>query len=341
MPLTLPPVDLSASRLIRIEACLRPFRAEGPRIEAEEMAGKRVVHAYGHGGSGWSLSWGTAEEVAGLLLADRPPSAAVIGAGAIGLTAACVLAEAGIPVTVYAADLPGETRSSRATGSWSPSSRVAVAETGPYFPGRWEGWARAAFVRHQRFALGEGAAVTLSDRFNFDTEEPEGEFFAALDGRLCDIVPAATRLQGEDNPFPGRTVWHHRSMTFDVTAYTARLVETLRESGSAIVRRRFATPAEWAELPEPAIVNATGYGARALLGDDGIVPIRGQTALLAPQPPAAYGVRAGKLQFICRADGVVVQDVGGDLAGWGVEDETPDRQEFTRAAAALTALLAP
>lgn len=335
----LPPVDLSASRLLRIEACLRPFRAEGPRIEAEEMAGKRVVHAYGHGGAGWSLSWGTAEEVAGLLLKDPPASVAVIGAGAIGLTTALALAEAGLPVTVYAADLPGETRSSRATGSWSPSSRVALASAAPGFARKWESWARAAFMRHRRYADREGAAVTQSDRYLFDAEEPQGKRFAALDPLLADIVPAARLLTPEESPFPGKSIRHHRLMTFDVGAYTRQLTGDLHRRGAGIVRRRFASPAEWAALPEAAIVNATGYGARALLGDESVVAIRGQTALLSPQPPAAYGIRSGSLQLLCRNDGIVVQDVGADLSGWGMEDETPDREEFLRAAAALTALM--
>ena len=41
---------------------LRPFRREGVRLEHE--AGTRVVHNYGHGGSGVTYSWGCALEVA-------------------------------------------------------------------------------------------------------------------------------------------------------------------------------------------------------------------------------------------------------------------------------------
>ena len=54
----LAPVKASMDRLISLEACLRPFRPQGPRIEAERMGRKTIVHNYGHGGSGWSLSWG-------------------------------------------------------------------------------------------------------------------------------------------------------------------------------------------------------------------------------------------------------------------------------------------
>lgn len=41
---------------------LRPGRRE-VRLEAEEMEGGTVIHDYGHGGAGITLSWGCAAEV--------------------------------------------------------------------------------------------------------------------------------------------------------------------------------------------------------------------------------------------------------------------------------------
>jgi D-amino-acid oxidase len=45
---------------------LRPARNE-VRLEAENFAGKTVIHNYGHGGSGFTLSWGCALDVVGLV----------------------------------------------------------------------------------------------------------------------------------------------------------------------------------------------------------------------------------------------------------------------------------
>jgi D-amino-acid oxidase len=45
---------------------LRPARPE-VRLEAEQRGGTRVVHCYGHGGAGVTLSWGCAGEVADLV----------------------------------------------------------------------------------------------------------------------------------------------------------------------------------------------------------------------------------------------------------------------------------
>lgn len=43
---------------------LRPFRRSGVRLESHRLGdGRRVIHNYGHGGSGFTLSWGCAEDV--------------------------------------------------------------------------------------------------------------------------------------------------------------------------------------------------------------------------------------------------------------------------------------
>lgn len=105
-PPPLAPLKLSLNALTRITVCTRPFRPAGPRLEAVSYDGKKVVHNYGHGGSGWSLSWGCADEAAKLALANSPKQIAVIGAGVIGMTTALRLIEHGIPVTIYANESP-------------------------------------------------------------------------------------------------------------------------------------------------------------------------------------------------------------------------------------------
>jgi D-amino-acid oxidase len=43
---------------------LRPFRKSGVRLERDHLAdGRAVIHNYGHGGSGFTLSWGCAQQV--------------------------------------------------------------------------------------------------------------------------------------------------------------------------------------------------------------------------------------------------------------------------------------
>ena len=51
-------------RVLRERVGLRPFRKLGVRLEREKLRdGRTVIHNYGHGGSGFTLSWSCAEEV--------------------------------------------------------------------------------------------------------------------------------------------------------------------------------------------------------------------------------------------------------------------------------------
>jgi D-amino-acid oxidase len=53
---------LADARVIEHQVGLRPARG-GVRLEEETVEGRRIVHNYGHGGSGVSLSWGCARGV--------------------------------------------------------------------------------------------------------------------------------------------------------------------------------------------------------------------------------------------------------------------------------------
>jgi D-amino-acid oxidase len=58
-------------RVLSVEVGLRSSRPE-PRVEAQTVAGARVVHNYGHGGIAVGLSWGSAREAVALALAGSP-----------------------------------------------------------------------------------------------------------------------------------------------------------------------------------------------------------------------------------------------------------------------------
>ena len=112
--------------------------------------------------------------------------------------------------------------------------------------------------------------------------------------------------------------------------------------GGRIVSRVFHDRSELAELAEPVIVNCIGYGARALFGDDSLVPVRGQIGWLAPQPGVTYAINYNAVSMVPRHDGVVIQANGrSEMVGYGVEDETPHRAETEAALAALSTLFRP
>lgn len=65
--------ELAGATLVGAAVGLRPARAAVRLEYAATTDGRPLVHDYGHGGSGFTLSWGCAGEVASLLLGDGSP----------------------------------------------------------------------------------------------------------------------------------------------------------------------------------------------------------------------------------------------------------------------------
>src|SRR5437660_934077 len=87
-PVNLAPVNVSWDRVIRTTVGLRPHRDAGFVLRAEKLDAKTLIHDYGFGGAGMSLSWGCGSLVADLAMQTGARRAAVVGCGAPGLTAA-------------------------------------------------------------------------------------------------------------------------------------------------------------------------------------------------------------------------------------------------------------
>jgi D-amino-acid oxidase len=73
-------LNIELPPVIATRVGLRPFRKSGVRLESTKLSdGRTVVHNYGHGGCGFTLSWGCAEDVLNLLFfSSNPPQASAI-----------------------------------------------------------------------------------------------------------------------------------------------------------------------------------------------------------------------------------------------------------------------
>ena len=337
------PIRAQVDRLFRVTVCLRPFRAAGPRLDVEKVGAKTVIHNYGHGGSGWSLSWGSGAEVVSkampaLSMQGAEKDVAVIGCGALGLTSAILLQRAGAKVTIYAKERPPEVRSAWATGSWTPDSRVAAtnAVSGD-FPALWEKMARYSFHMYESYLGMAGNPIEWTDRYSLSDEEPgvprrneapvEGAVdFARYSDRIGDITPGSVELPAGSHPWKVKHVSRGTSLTFNVAGYSRQLMNDFQVAGGKIETTEFHTPNELEALPQKLVVNATGYGARALWKDESIVPVRGQIAWLIPQQDVNYGLNYKGVYVLARRDGIVVQDRGkGEMEGYNETSEVPDR----------------
>ena len=169
----------------------------------------------------------------------------------------------------------------------------------------------------------------------YGDDEPAYPELGAL---LRDLHPRSVPLQAAEHPFPVPYARRYTQMLFNLPSYSKLLLDEFMRDGGEIEQRDFASPRQFASLKERTIINATGYGARALLGDSSIVPVRGQTARLVPQPEVNYGItwRGHNLSVVPRRDGILVQaQAEGDF---GNADTTPDRAASDAAVERLATL---
>ncbi|WP_309092254.1 FAD-dependent oxidoreductase [Phenylobacterium sp.] len=334
-------VNARPERIMNITVCLRPFRPAGPRLDAETVGDKLVVHNYGHGGSGWSLSWGSAREILPKALSKGEKDIAVIGCGALGLTAAITLQRAGANVVIYAKERMHDSRSARATGVWSPDSRIAKADAvGPEFAALWERMTRTSFRTFHSYLGLPGAPIEWIDRYVLWDAPPSRRAdpvgFAHLGSRVADLTPPMEALPPEAHPFAAQVVRRTSLPMFNIAGLGRALEAEFLMGGGRIEATEFHTPADLAKLKQKVVVNCTGYAARALWKDETLVPVRGQIAWLIPQPEVNYGIIHENVSMLGRRDGIVIQQTGPD-EGWGYNDanEAPDRAEAEAAVAAI------
>ena len=305
MPVTpLAPVVVREDRIRGTIAGLRPFRPSGFRVAAEQVGRTTVVHNYGHGGCGVTLSWGTAERAVELALRSSPTHAAVLGGGAVGLATARVLLERGVTVTVYARELPPGTTSDVAGALWSPITLVDEAQAPAGFASELASAARAA---HRRFEalVGNKYGVRYLPFYLLGNspDAPVSWEWAATP----ELFQASTLGPGQ-HPFPSPYAHRYRLMMIEPAIYLRAMLDDVRAAGARIVERTLDGPADVEGLTEDVVVNCTGLGARALFGDETLVPIKGQLVILEPQPDVSYAVKStvADLYMFPRRDGVVL-----------------------------------
>lgn len=360
------PMRVSPDQLIDVKCCLRPFRAAGPNLSTEQIGDTLVIHNYGHGGSGWSLSWGSAEIAVGKALSVLPKEIAVIGCGIIGLTSAIVALRAGMKVTIYARDMIPRTRSYRASGSFTPDSRIALTEpAGPAFGDTWETMARLSWKTFRTYLGLPAQPVEFIDSYGVsekpmsrrhDPADPaitdswatkglpqQNSEFASYGSRIRDIVPQSVAIPAEESPFAMPYTSRTSIMHFNFAAYGHLLMTEFFERGGKFEMRTFHSPGEVATLKEKVVIHSTGYAARDLWKDKTLMPVRGQTGWLVPQPEANYGLRYKNINIQAKTDGMVIMNNSpdlGEMLGVGDSNELPQREPIEEAMRILAPLFA-
>lgn len=313
----LAPVNVDASRVIRTVAGLRPYRASGFVVRREALGDKALVHNYGHGGSGITLCWGSSRLATNLGLPGHSGAVAVIGAGALGLTTARLVQEAGFPVTVYAKALPPHTTSNIAGGqietaylykeeSVTPEWRAQLLAAMDYSWRRWQ--------------------IMVGDEYGIRWLPTYEEIENLTPSPLDPYFPATKRLAQTDHPFPIDNIVRFETMYVEVGHFLRQTMRDISIAGGKFEVREFQTPDAISGLSEKLVFNCTGLGSRDLFNDQDLHPARGQLAVLLPQPEIKYAFGGSTGYMFPRADGIIL---GGsfELDQW---DTTPNPAKIAR-----------
>ncbi|BCY14389.1 FAD-binding oxidoreductase [Actinoplanes sp. L3-i22] len=189
--------------------------------------------------------------------------AVVVGAGVCGLTAALCLARRGLSVEVVARQLPPETNSCAAGAMWGP---FMVSHPDAR---RWADESLAAF-RELAADRSTGVAMVRGVEASAGLARPHPWLYSTGDVELCEEVV-----------WPGyRSAWRYTTAAVDMPVYSEYLLAALSAEGVPVRAREIGSLGELAGVA-PVIVNCSGAGARSLVDDPNLVPVRGVVVVVA------------------------------------------------------------
>ncbi|HEY2038337.1 MAG TPA: FAD-dependent oxidoreductase [Edaphobacter sp.] len=333
----LPPVHVAEDRIIRTVVGLRPYRPSGFRVEREQVGDTSVVHNYGHGGGGITLSWGTAKLATDLGLQGHTGPVAVLGCGVIGLTTARMAQDAGYSVTIYTKAMPPQTTSNIAGGQWYPATVYddpnQVSES---FTNQFLAAAKYAYERYQIMTDPKYGVRWMRNYSISRTPIPprRGGDHPRIVSGLDSLLPERRLLKQEENPFRIGYASQYDGMIMEPPMLLNALITDFRIAGGKVMGRELKSPADVQGLPEKLVFNCTGLGAKALFNDRELIPMRGQLTFLLPQPEITYATLFEDTYMFSRHDGILL---GGthEEGNWSLEVDPATVKEKLAAHAEL------
>lgn len=188
--------------------------------------------------------------------------ATVVGAGVAGLTTATVLTEAGWSVDIVAAETFGQTVSSVAAAVWTMTSAEPADLT--------RRWALASRERFARIAADPTSGVAPLRQRELERTDPGPLWWQS--------TPHVRRLADDGLP-PGYAAGYEiDGFIIEPPRYLAWLTTKLVEVGVAVT---IGAIDRLDDVAGDLVVNCTGLGARQLIGDETLFPIRGQVVAVA------------------------------------------------------------
>lgn len=186
---------------------------------------------------------------------------AVVGAGISGITSAIRLLEAGFKVRLLTREPILKTTSSVAAAMWHPGG----ADQDPM-----RGWCLRSFEVFKQLARDEHSGVKLVRAFELSNHP--------FEDKGLELADDLTRLSSDQFASPWRYGYHYTTARITVPKYLPFLFERFEALGGVLEHGEVD---DLARLPEKIIVNASGLGAKTLVDDRAVYPIRGQIIRIA------------------------------------------------------------
>ncbi|MEU7427608.1 FAD-dependent oxidoreductase [Streptomyces sp. NPDC040750] len=241
---------------------------------------------------------------------DSEPSdeVIVVGGGVAGLTTALVLAESGRRVRVWARESPGRTTSAVAGGLWWPYRIEPEPLVGA--------WALESLAVYEELAARpRETGVRLVDGVHQGARLDE---LGAWAGRVPGLRAAAGGLAA-------------RLPVIDMPAHLAWLRERLVRAGVTVEEREVT---DLTAVPAAVVVNCTGLGARSLVPDPGVRPVRGQLVVVANPGVTTWYT---SVDHSSAASVYFIPQPGGLLLGGTAEEDDWSLEPDPETAAAIVA----
>jgi glycine/D-amino acid oxidase-like deaminating enzyme len=334
-PVHLTPPDVSWDRIIRTTIGLRPHRPSGFVLRAEKIGDKTIVHNYGHGGAGMSLTWGTGQMAAELALDHTSRRAAVLGCGAAALTCARQLQRRGFEVVIYTMAVPPETTSNMSLAGFTPTS--GLLEFRLRTPEWEEQFRRAVTLAYRQLQLLVGARYGISWVHNYTPTDDENAASGSFALLPKEVQTGQVLLQPGEHPFPTKYAVESSMMRIEPSIYLEALLADFHLFGGRIVVRKFDTLYDVMSLSEPLVFNCTGLGAKSLFEDEELVPLKGQLTVAIPQPEVNYGTNGGLrnpvatpgigIHMMPRSDGIILGGTS-EKGVWTMEVNEEERKRI-------------
>jgi D-amino-acid oxidase len=332
LALNVPRLRIEPERLLRTTVGLRPYRPDGFVVRNERLGDKILVHDYGHGGSGMTLCWGTAQMAIESVLYNLGKEAAVIGGGVIGLATGRLLQRRGVKVTIYTEKETPNTTSDVSGAFWAPFGLVDDGCMTPEISDRIVKAARTSYDEFQKLRPDPRYAIRRVPIYYIDDANPSPGYEKEV---LPDLFDGPILKPGE-HPWGKREVMVVQGMCFDPTPFLAAVRDDFLRAGGSIVHRTIASREEIATLPEPLVFNCSGLGSRELAQDDELIPMKGQLNLFEAQPEIDYmlALERERIYMMPRRECIVVgtSKIRND---WTL---TPDHRETERVIAGIRRL---